>query len=1197
VFLTCLLAVLKAEVAAISEKFVLWFDEIGRGDTASVGGKCASLGEMNNKVNVPVLPGFAITAGAYHHFIEHAGLKSFVRNTLSGLDTHNMRDLARRGKLIRKRISSAPMSPELQSAIFSAYKRLGEKLHQRNPYVAVRSSATAEDLPDASFAGQQETYLNVRGEKALTKNVKRCFASLFTNRAISYRVDKGFDHFKIGLSVGIQKMGRSDIGAAGVVFTLDPDTGFEKVVVINGSYGLGEYVVQGTVIPDEFVIFKPTMSIIEKRLGVKRVKLVRGKLRNVESRVPEHDMERFCIDDRHVLELARHAVTIEKHYGKPMDIEWVLDGELNKLFIVQARPETVHSTANKNVFKEYVLKEKGKVMLKGMAVGTRIGQGPANVLRSAKDIHKFRKGDVLVTDMTDPDWEPIMKIASAIITNKGGRTCFAGDTKVLTNKGFLTMKELHERHDKNLLIFSYNPEEGKPEWKRIKQTAKNRLNAVRIGVSQTGRMKGNTVVLTPDHKMYTYDNRSMIKKPVKDIISDNQSLCIVDKLPYTPSQIDNNKLAYLLGALATDGHIEIRYGKTKARRGAVIFTQKDTEVKKEFIDTVNSYFADIFGRQMTSRIKETNCYLRGRLIQGYATDYRCYSLDAALQLTRSMENLPDISMCFSEESALNFLAGVIDGDGSFYNNRINIYVSKEKVLQSILLCCWKLGIVPQVTSNRTIHNIQILERLDDILSMTKRVKGPSRQKVMGTKLFAAKQLFSDIIDDVNYKGRIKPYVNGNLLIDARKIEKHILPMAGNKERSQISRVINSSIRMARVNFLENVGETDVYNIEVEAENELDHCYVVFTERYTPLLVSNSHAAIVSRELGVPCVIGTHDATSVLRSGQSVTVDCSTGEGRVYSGLLRFHVIERDISKFPKTRTEIMVNVGEPDEVFSLAKLPVAGVGLAREEFIITSYIGEHPLHMLETHQAEKFITTLAMGIGKIAAAFYPRPVIVRLSDFKTNEYATLKGGEKFEPKEENPMIGWRGASRYYDPGYVDGFELECKALKIVRNEMGLTNVIVMVPFCRTVEEGKKVLAEAEKFGLSRKGGCKFFVMAEIPSNVILAHEFSRIFDGFSIGSNDLTQLTLGIDRDSEKLSKIFDERNAAVKNLISDLIKKAHSHKPRRKVGICGQAPSDYPEFCEFLVKEGIDSISVNPDVAIKTIMLVGETEKKLRRK
>jgi pyruvate,water dikinase len=514
---------------------------------------------------------------------------------------------------------------------------------------------------------------------------------------------------------------------------------------------------------------------------VKRVKLVRGKLKNMESRVSEHDVARFCIDDRHVLELARHAVTIEKHYGKPMDIEWVLDGELNKLFIVQARPETVHSTANKNVFKDYVLKEKGKVVLKGMAVGTRIGQGPANVLRSAKQIGHFKKGEVLVTDMTDPDWEPIMKIASAIITNKGGRT--------------------------------------------------------------------------------------------------------------------------------------------------------------------------------------------------------------------------------------------------------------------------------------------------------------------------------------------------------------------------------------------------------------------------------SHAAIVSRELGVPCVVGTHDATSVIRSGQSVTVDCSTGEGRVYSGLLHFQVIERDISKFPKTRTDIMVNVGEPDEVFSLAKLPVAGVGLAREEFIITSYIGEHPLHMLEMHQAEKFINTLAMGIGKIAAAFYPRPVIVRLSDFKTNEYATLKGGEKFEPKEENPMIGWRGASRYYDPGYVDGFELECKALKIVRNDMGLTNVIVMVPFCRTVEEGKKVLAEAERFGLSRKKGCKFYVMAEIPSNVILAHEFSKIFDGFSIGSNDLTQLTLGIDRDSEKLSKIFDERNAAVKSLISDLIKRAHSHVPRRKVGICGQAPSDYPEFCEFLVKEGIDSISVNPDVAIKTIMLVGETEKRLKKR
>ena len=779
-FLACLLAK-EAEVAAINGKFILWFEEIGKEDVAKVGGKCASLGEMNNKVNVPVLPGFAITADAYFHFVESAGLKSFIRETLEGLDTHNMKSLAKRGKLIRRKISSAPMSPELKEAIHIAYRRLGERLQHRNPYVAVRSSATAEDLPDASFAGQQDTYLNISGEKAIIKNVKKCFASLFTNRAISYRVDKGFDHFKIGLSVGVQKMGRSDIGAAGVMFTLDPDTGFDKVVVINGSYGLGEYVVQGKVIPDEFVVFKPTGGIIERRLGYKKVKLVRGKFRNVERRVPEHDIDRFCLGTRQIHELANLAVTIEKHYKKPMDIEWVLDGETGKIYIVQARPETVHSTANKNVYKEYILKEKGKVVLKGMAVGTRIGQGPANVLKSAKNIGKFRKGDVLVTDMTDPDWEPIMKIASAIVTNKGGRT--------------------------------------------------------------------------------------------------------------------------------------------------------------------------------------------------------------------------------------------------------------------------------------------------------------------------------------------------------------------------------------------------------------------------------SHAAIVSRELGVPCVIGTHDATTVLRSGQNVTVDCSTGEGRIYSGMLRFQVVERDISKFPKTRTDIMVNVGEPEEVFSLAKLPVAGVGLAREEFIITSYIGAHPLYLIETHQAEKCINTLAMGIGKIAAAFYPRPVIVRLSDFKTNEYATLKGGEKFEPKEENPMIGWRGASRYYDPGYVEGFELECKALKIVRNVMGLKNVIIMVPFCRTVEEGKKVLAECERFGLTRKSGCKFYVMAEIPSNIILAEEFSKIFDGFSIGSNDLTQLTLGIDRDSEKLSKIFDERNPAVKTLISDLIKKAHSHNPRRKVGICGQAPSDYPEFCEFLVKERIDSISVNPDVAIKTIMLVAETEKKLARR
>ncbi len=760
--------------------FILWFDDIGKGDIEKVGGKCANLGEIAG-IHVPTLPGFAITADAYDHFIKGAGLREHIKKTLEGLDVKNIRDLRKRGAEIRKSVSSAIIPDDLSKDIISSYRKLGKKLGVPNPFVAVRSSATAEDLPGASFAGQQDTFLNVSGEKDLLQKVRNCFASLFTDRAISYRVDKGFDHLKVKLSIGVQKMVRSDVGSSGVMFTMDPDSGFDGVVVINGTYGLGEYLVQGKVTPDTFIVFKKTMKIIEKSLGSKRVKLIRGGRGNREARVSEEDRGKFCITDEQAKKLAEYAMMIEDHYRRPMDIEWAIDGETGDLYIVQARPETVHSAGKKNIIRDFVLEEKGRVIVTGSAVGRKIGVGKVNVIRSSKDIYRFKVGEVLVTEMTDPDWEPIMKIASAIVTDSGGQT--------------------------------------------------------------------------------------------------------------------------------------------------------------------------------------------------------------------------------------------------------------------------------------------------------------------------------------------------------------------------------------------------------------------------------SHAAIVSRELGVPCIIGTENATGLLKTGQEVTIDCSTGEGRVFRGFLKFRIIEKDVSRIPRTRTKIMLNIGEPSRAFSLAKLPVDGVGLAREEFIISSHVGKHPLYLLEKGMGDVYVQALATGIGKIAAAFYPRPVIVRLSDFKTDEYANLKGGEHYEPKEDNPMLGWRGASRYYDKIFSLAFELECKALRMVREDLKLDNVIIMVPFCRTVEEAKRVKSELSRFGLDRKSGCEMYMMAELPSNIILADEFAKLFDGFSIGSNDLTQLTLGLDRNSDKLSYLFDERNDAVKRLIEMLIKTAHRNKPRRSVGICGEAPSNYPDFTEFLVRRGIDSISVEPDVALKTILLVDRVEKKLRTK
>jgi pyruvate,water dikinase len=793
------------------QSFVLWFEEVGIADIGLVGGKNASLGEMiqqltTKKVNVPA--GFATTAYAYRYFIKAADLEDKLREIFTDLDVDNVSNLQQKGQQARSLILSTPFPQDLQEAIAKAYYSLCARYGEETA-VAVRSSATAEDLPDASFAGQQETYLNVQGIKRVLEYCHRCFASLFTDRAISYRQHNNFDHFEVALSVGIQKMVRSDLAASGVMFSIDTESGFKNAALITAAYGLGENVVQGAVNPDEYLVFKPTLKdgfrpILEKRLGNKRIKMIYdvGSSRLTKNVwVPDSDQEKFCLSDDEILQLADWAVLIEDHYSTirgiytPMDIEWAKDGLTGELFVVQARPETVQSQKSTNVLKTYQLREHSEILATGRSVGAAIGQGNAHVISDVSKIHLFQPGEVLVTNKTDPDWEPIMKKASAIVTNQGGRTC--------------------------------------------------------------------------------------------------------------------------------------------------------------------------------------------------------------------------------------------------------------------------------------------------------------------------------------------------------------------------------------------------------------------------------HAAIIAREMGIPAIVGCGNATDVLKTGQEVTVCCSEGEeGKVYNGLLPFEIRETTLEDLPRTRTQILMNVGNPEQAFSLASIPCDGVGLARLEFIIANHIKTHPMALLHYDQLEDelvkaqiaeltkfydnksqfFVDKLARGVGMIAAAFYPKPVIVRMSDFKSNEYANLLGGKQFEPKEENPMLGWRGASRYYDEKYRDAFALECHALKRVREEMGLTNVIPMIPFCRTPNEGRLVLAEMAKHGLERgMNNLEVYVMCELPSNVILADEFADVFDGFSIGSNDLTQLTLGLDRDSVLVAHIFDERSKSVKRMVRNAI--ADVKEKGRKIGICGQAPSDYPEFAKFLVEEGIDSISLNPDSVLKTLLMVAEVE------
>ena len=797
--------------------FIKWFADTGIGDVPLVGGKNASLGEMVRELTakgVKVPNGFSMTADAYRYFLRATGVDRQIDEILTGLDTRDLENLRSRALRVRQVILGSPLPQDLETAIIAAYEQLrGSDAHP--PDVAVRSSATAEDLPDASFAGQQETYLNVQGSRALLDTVRRCCASLFTDRAISYRADKGFDHQKIALSVGVQRMVRSDLATSGVMFTLDTESGFRDAVLINAAYGLGENVVQGSVNPDEYYVFKPTLKqgfapILQKVLGNKEFKLIYdiggGKMvKNVP--VSPDDRARFALSDDEILTLARWACIIEDHYSAkkgrecPMDIEWAKDGNTGELFIVQARPETVRSREQTGTYETYRLGHRGAVLVTGRSVGAKVATGPVRVIKSVQHLEQFRAGEILVTDKTDPDWEPIMKKAAGIVTNRGGRTC--------------------------------------------------------------------------------------------------------------------------------------------------------------------------------------------------------------------------------------------------------------------------------------------------------------------------------------------------------------------------------------------------------------------------------HAAIVSRELGVPAIVGTERGTELLRDGQRVTVSCAEGDtGFIYEGELPFEVQRVNLKDVGRPRTKVMMNVANPEEAFSLSFIPNDGVGLAREEFIITSYIKIHPLALVGFDQLEDaaakseiakltsgytdkpqfFVDKLAQGVAMIAAAFYPKDVILRLSDFKTNEYANLIGGRAFEPNEENPMIGFRGASRYYHPRYQAGFALECRAMKKVRDEMGLKNLKLMIPFCRTVEEGRRVQTEMAKHGLVRgEDGLELYVMCEIPSNVILADQFAEIFDGFSIGSNDLTQLILGVDRDSEIVAPIFDERNDAVKKMIAQVIATARAQG--RKIGICGQAPSDYPDFAQFLVEQGIDSISLTPDTVLKTTLAIVEKERALSSK
>ncbi len=1189
--------------------YVRWLKDLGMEDVPVVGGKNASLGEMIQNLTdlgVQVPGGFATTADAYREFLAHEGLDERIQTILDTLDVDDVAALAEAGPRIRGWVLEQPFPAALEAAIDTAYAELTTAAGSEVSW-AVRSSATAEDLPDASFAGQQETFLNVKGLDHIKHRIKEVFASLFNDRAISYRVHQGFEHRNVALSAGIQRMVRSDLAASGVMFTLDTESGFRDAVFITASYGLGEMVVQGAVNPDEFYVHKPTLAagrpaILRRTVGDKAIRMVyaeAGAASPVRTEpVPEEMRPLFSISDAEVEELAKQAMQIEQHYGRPMDIEWAKDGMDGKIYVVQARPETVQSRSG-NIIERYILREKAPILTSGRSIGSRIGAGVARVVESIADMNRVQPGDVLITDMTDPDWEPIMKRAAAIVTNRGGRTCFSGKTMLLTNKGFMTFAEVHERGHEGLSVPALHRDTLKVEWKPVEAVMQKQAKTIRVEVSQTGRLAGNALTLTPDHKMLNLRDAALVDSEMQQMLADGDAVLLAQHLPQLSTSTGKERsLAYLLGGLMSDGHIHLNQ-----RHGEVTFIQKPTELKQQFIERMNAALVENYGKAFTvSTKKESQGFIRGVQVVGSANAYRCYSKSIAEDLLQEQDNIVTTLLKSDAELAAHFLAGLIDGDGCFHNGRVNLYVSDDETLQAVMVACLRLGIVPQVTRNRHIHNVQIVEQLDRIGQHTQRVACRDTRQV-GSRFFNTRQLFSSPVN-----GDINNRVNKSYLIAERAltaIQPHLAPELA----TRLQTLLASDTRQARVHLVEECAEEAVYNITVADH----HNYIVFTERYTPVLVNNCHAAIIARELGVPAVVGCNNATEIVKEGQLVTVSCAEGDtGYIYDGKLEFDYKTIELTAMPEIPVKIMMNVGNPDRAFAFSATPNAGVGLARLEFIINNMIGIHPKALLEFDQLpaelqaqitpriaayasprEFYIAKLAEGISTLAAAFSPNTVIVRMSDFKSNEYANLIGGKRYEPEEENPMIGFRGAGRYIADNFKDCFELECAALKRVRNDMGLTNVEIMIPFVRTLAQAKAVVAALAAQGLERgKDGLRLIMMCELPSNAVLADEFLEYFDGFSIGSNDMTQLTLGLDRDSSLVAESFDERDPAVKKMLSMAI--AACRAQGKYVGICGQGPSDHKDFADWLLKQGISSISLNPDTVIDTWIYLAEQAKTL---
>ena len=1180
-------------------KDILWFKDISKNDVLKVGGKGAQLGEMFN-LGIPVPQGFCISVNAYKRFLEETKIGDIIYDILDNLDVNDNELLHEASEKIQDMILEAEIPNDIANEIKESYNNLNVdvdiiriankktldiiKAGRDYSYVAIRSSANAEDQPTTSFAGQNVTFLNIKGADNVVNNVKKCWASLFTARCIFYRVENKLEHRKVLIAVVVQKMVNST--AAGVIFTMNPATNNDKEIVIEAGFGLGEMVVSGSITPDIYLINKDNLEIIDKSINKQEWQIVRDENlgRSVKKNL-NSEGEKQKISDNIIKKLAEYAVELEKHYNANQDVEFAIEG--SKIFIVQTRPVTTEKKVEEQ--KEKREEVTGEVLLTGIAAGPGVAKGIVKIVKDASELGKILDGDVLVAKMTNPDYVSAMKRAVAVVTDEGGISCVGGDTKVLTNKGFIDIKEVVRRfrEGEEFQVLAYDSKLLQTCWKNIINCFNRKSKAVRISTSQTGKMEHNTLDITLDHKMYTFNGKELAKKELNKILDKGEMLCLIDKIP-SLTGIDNPKLAYVAGALFSDGYIKVQNGVTgRPRRGRVQFTQKVTEEKEEFIGTVQKYFSEVFDEELVTYPSRISCgVIRGKEVIGEASDFICQKLKPAIFLSKISQNLEEFSLSLDLTSIQHFLAGLIDGDGCFYDNRLHLYVSDDKILQAVVICCLRLGIVPQVTVNRNIHHVQILENMDKILMFTKRVKGEIFEKKLGTKLFSARQIFENIVDRVNYKGRLKPYVNSNLLIDGNKIIKNILPMANEKEKEKLLRILNSNLRMHRVQQIDDLGEIEVFNLEVEAENELNHNFIAFTKKYTPLLISNCHAAIVGREMGLPVVVGTFKATEVLKEGMNITVDGYNG--KIYSGEVSIEEPEEEIVEKEEleTVTSVKVNVDMPEYAAKAAATGADGIGLLRCEFML-SKTKEHPYYSVK-QKKEELVDELVNDIKQIASAFKGKSVWYRTSDFRTDEYKDLIGGNE-EPHEDNPMMGWHGIRRDLDQ--TELLKAQFEAIKRVHDE-GVTNVGVMIPLVTSVEEVRKAKKYLKEAGLEPLEEIEFGVMVETPAAVQIIEDLCKEgLDFISFGTNDLTQFTLAVDRNNANVQRLYDEMHPAVLKQLKYVIKICREYNV--ETSICGQAGSR-EDMVEWLIKQGIDSVSANIDAVANIRKVVYRTEKKM---